>query len=108
MVAIAQNVLQETEKRSAEKLRYTFNFRQTVKPGVVVEEIVTIGFVKIGKVPGSQDLVVSDETYLGYRVSAFFTGGTHGEDYVCIAQARMSDGQKPAIAFLLHVLDRTR
>lgn len=106
-MTVARNDLEQTEKRSTANVLYTFSFRKYAAEGVVVTSIVDVTSTNKNVVPGSVNLVITNEGYIGNKVSAFFDGGTSGESYLVIAEANLSDGQRIPIAGIINVLDRT-
>jgi len=106
-MAVTRNDLEITEKRSGAKALYSFNFQKYCAQGVVVTGGVVVTSTKKDVVPASSNLVVSGEAFVGIRASAYFEGGTHGEDYLIVGEANLSDGQRIPIGGIVQVRDRT-
>lgn len=106
-MAVTRNDLEVTEKRSGTKALYAFNFQKYCAQGVVVTGGLVMTSTKKDVVPASSNMVVTGEAFAGIRATAYFDGGTHGEDYLIVGEANLSDGQRIPIAGIVQVRDRT-
>jgi hypothetical protein len=107
-MAVTRNDLETTEKRSGAKVLYSFNFQKWCAQGTVVAGGVVVSSTPQGIVDGAANLVISGEAFSGIRATAFFEGGTNGEDYLVVGEANLSDGQRIPIAGIIQVRDRTQ